>query len=252
MLYLYGVVRGDHPAPKAGGIGSPPARVQVIGSNEVAVAASDIEGDTELKEPDAHAHLGVLIDLLSRGPVLPLRMGTVAPDEAAVRSELLDPATSELLARLEVLDGRVEVQLDVDDDESSALAELAGEFEPDARSAGDFAERLELGRQVGELLVDRRRRLGEQILEEFRELAVDDVPRAVLKGPEDPVLRWAFLIEAKDIGRFDDTVGRLRNRYPGVAIRHVGPLPAAHFVDRIQTTVTEPSDSFEQSGSWSW
>ena len=48
--------------------------------------------------------------LLRYGPVLPVRMGTVAPGPEEVRSDVLDSAQDELVRRLDALDGLVELR----------------------------------------------------------------------------------------------------------------------------------------------
>jgi len=253
-LYLYGVVRGGQPAPRHQGVGQPPGDVVLITSGELAAAASVLPDDYELTDEDAHAHLDVLVRLLRDGPVLPLRMGTVAPDETAVRTELLETTAAQLADRLDALEGVVELHVDADDDESEAIAAIAQTTDLGVTAAADLADRLELGREVAELLVDRRQKLAAEIVAQLRPFAVDDVPRSVIRGPEDPMLRWAFLVKRDDVERFDEAVVAVRSQHPSTAIRYVGPLPAAHFVDRPQDEPgeTDPADSFSPQGSWRW
>src|SRR3954447_10501315 len=106
MLYLYGVTRADREQPKLEGLGSPPAGGRPVEAGPGGGAATgrargaggggppvtELPDDYVVEEEDARAHLQVLIGLLEAGPVLPLRMGTVAPGEEAVRSEVLDVA----------------------------------------------------------------------------------------------------------------------------------------------------------------
>src|SRR5262245_25592963 len=101
MLYVYGVTRSGRQHPAAAGLGSPPEQVRLIESGSVAAAVSELPDDYVLQDEDARAHLQVLIGLLADGPVLPVRMGTLAPGEEAVRSEVLDAAQTELSGRLD-------------------------------------------------------------------------------------------------------------------------------------------------------
>lgn len=254
MLYVYGVVRGDHPAPRHRGVGQPPGDVVLIGSGQLAAAASELPDGFELTDEDARAHLDVLVRLLRDGPVLPLRMGTVAPDETAIRTELLDAGAPQLTDRLDALADVVELHVDADDDESAAIAAIAQTTDFGVAAPVDLADRLELGREVAELLVERRQQLAAQIVGELRPFAVDDVPRSVIRGPEDPVLRWAFLVKRDDVEQFDEAVVAVRAQQPRIEIRYVGPLPPAHFLDRLQDepTETDPADSFTPEGSWRW
>ena len=250
MLYLYGVVRAGHPAPDKAGLGAPPQPVGVIEAERVAALVSELPDGYQVHEEDARAHLQVLITALRGGPVVPLRMGTVAEDEAQARAVL--DAQDTLLGTLESLDGLVELQVDADDDEAALVAEIARSAPVMDTAGADLASRIEVGQRVGQLLVEHRVQLAEQIVERLRRLAVDDVPRAQIAGPEDPVLRWAFLVKADDVGLFDEAIVALRAEFPSVSFRYVGPLPAAHFVDREPVSATDPVDNFHGNGSWGW
>ena len=253
MLYVYGVVRAGQPSPDVTGVGSPAGDVRLVESGPLAAAVSELPDDIALQDEDARAHLRVLIRLLDDGPVIPLRMGTVAPDDDVVRAEVLDAVRDEMAARLAALDGLVELHVDADDDETEAIAEVARGAGLDGRAATDFGSRLELGEEIAELLIERRRRLAEQIMARLRPHAVQDTPRAVLQGPEDSVLRWAFLVKRDDLEAFDDAVVDVRSAYPSITVRYVGPLPASHFVDWQRTTQSEPvTDNFSAQGSWGW
>lgn len=253
MLYAYGLVRAGHPPPRVAGVGPARAAVRVVGSGPVAAAVSEIPPDLVIGEDEARVQLHVLVDLLADGPVVPLRLGTVAADDEEVRTSVVDPVAADVSPVLDRLDGLVEIHVDVDDDEAESLAAIA-RAAPGLRAdpAADLTERLELGRQLSTLLVDHRAALADDLLSRLRPYAVDDVPRSVISGPEDPVLRWAFLVRAGDVPLLDEQVVALRADHPNLSIRHVGPLPAAHFVDRMPETHDAAADTFRGSGSWGW
>src|SRR5262245_39250440 len=121
-LQLIGVVRADHP-PLAGR-GKDRLGVRLVESGELAAAVTELEEGTQLQEEDATRHLDLLVLLLRDGPVLPLAFGTVAPDDDAVGTEVLDPAADDLLARLDAVDGFVETRLEISFDESTALRDV--------------------------------------------------------------------------------------------------------------------------------
>lgn len=253
MRYVYGVVRSAHQAPsELYGVGKPPAAVRLVSSGPLAAVVSDVKEGFVVEEPDARAHVHVLIGLLGGGPVIPLRLGTVAADDDAVRAEVLDAARDELANALDGLDGLVELHVDADDNEAEVIAAVAGAAPIRPGESLDFQSALELGQHVAQLLVEHRQRLADEIVERLRPIAVRDTPRSVIKGPEDPVLRWAFLVKADDIATFDDTVVSIRAAYPSLAIRYVGPLPAAHFVDWSTTPDSDETDPFETQGNWGW
>lgn len=234
-LHVYGIVRARHPEPRdRAGIGSPPAQVRLVRSGDLAAAVSDVEPD-RLTERDAVRHLDVLIGLLADGPVLPLRFGTVAPDEDTVRRQVLDATAMDLADRLDKLDGMVEVRLDISVDEdaelrvlldaSPALRHLAG------RAAGTDAltTRIEIGEQISSLLAARRTMLDDLVITRLGPLSTAD-----LRSPTEEVtaLCHVFLIEADRLDRFDEAVGQLRDELgDAYAVEYVGPLPAFDFID---------------------
>jgi hypothetical protein len=253
MRYVYGVVRCAHQvAEDLYGVGRPPVAVRLVSSGPLAAIVSDVEEGFVVEETDARAHVHVLIGLLGGGPVIPLRLGTVAPDDDAVRTEVLDAARDELADALDGLDGLVELHVDADDNEAEAIAAVAAAAPVRPGESVDFQSTLELGQHIAALLVEHRQRLADEIVERLRPIAVRDTPRSVIKGAEDPVLRWAFLVKADDIATFDDMVVSIRAAYPPLSIRYVGPLPAAHFVDWRMTPEGDETDPFQTQNSWGW
>lgn len=257
MLYVYGVTRAGHQPPaELTGVGRPPGDVTLVTSGPIAAAVSDVGDDYQVDEEDARAHVHVLVGLVPGGTVIPLRLGTVAPSEDAVRTEVLDAAQADLVGALESLDGLVELHVDADDNEAEAIAAVAGAAPLRPGETVDMASALEVGQRVAGLLIEHRQRLADQIVAQLRPIAVRDTPRSVIKSAEDPVLRWAFLVPADDIALFDEAVTSIRADYPSLVIRYVGPLPPAHFVDWRSAPESEPEpepvDTFQGDGSWGW
>lgn len=254
MRYVYGVVRAAHQASdELHGVGRPPGAVGLVRSGSVAAAVSDVPDGFVIEEPDARAHVHVLTGLVGAGPVVPLRLGTLAADDDAVRAEVLDAARDEFVAVLDALDGLVELHVDADDNEAEAIAAVAQAVPARPGERLDIASALDLGQEVAALLIEHRQRLADEIVARLRPIAVRDTPRSAIQGAEDPVLRWAFLVKADDIGTFDETVASIRAAYPSLAIRYVGPLPAAHFVDWHATwDDSDASDPFRTHSNWSW
>lgn len=264
-LVLYGIVRAAHPAPRPAprGIGTPPGPVRLVRSDPLAAAVSETEEVSELGETEARTALDIMTRLLADGPVLPMCLGSIAPDEAAVREEVLEPLGDELAGRLDALDGLVEVYVDVDEDQRSAVA---GALRADGRSASpasphDLDAQIELGHAVAELVLGRRSEQAEAFLSALRPLARADAPRGPHGGVEDPPLRWAFLVQVDALAAFDAAVVRLRAAYPHLAVEYVGPLPPVDFADRPVDFANEAEpeardatgpDSFTGSGRWGW
>jgi Gas vesicle synthesis protein GvpL/GvpF len=252
VLYVYGVVRAGHPPPDRPGVGTPPGEVRLVESGPLAAAVTELPDDFAAGEEDAHAHLSVLIGLLKHGTVIPLRMGTAAPDESAVRRDVLDAVRDDMVGRLDQLDGLVELHVDADDDETESIAAVARAAGLRPAAATDLESRMELGQEIAALLFERRQQLAAEILADLRPVALADVARTVSQGPEDPVLRWAFLVKRDDVEIFDESVIAVRSLHPSMSIRYVGPLPPVHFVDWQRTEASREPDSFTGDGRWSW
>src|SRR4051812_12436577 len=205
MLYLYGAVRPGQDAPDQPGIGDPPPPVWSISGADASLLVSDLPDDYALQDEDARSHLQVLTAALRDGPVVPLRMGTVAESEREAR-EVLTAGGQQLRAALDALDGLVELEVDADDDEAAAIAAVGRQIPSTPSAPADLATRIDLGQQVATLVMEHRRAVAAHVVERLRRLAVDDVPRSQISGPEDPILRWAFLVKRADIESFDEAM----------------------------------------------
>jgi hypothetical protein len=181
-------------------------------------------------------------------------MGTLALGDEAVRGEVLDAAQPELTSRLDSIDGLVELHLDADDDEPASIAAVAQLAGARPEPGAGVASRIQFGEEIASLLVDYRQRLAAEIVGELQPLAQRDTPRSTIHTAEDPMLRWAFLVDRQDLPRFDAAVAELRSRHPELAIRYAGPLPPSHFVDGQPSAQQQdpPADSFQSQGAWGW
>lgn len=244
MLYVYGVVRADHPPPRE--------RARLLPSGPIAAAVADVPDDFVIGEDEAREHLDVLAGLLRDGPVIPVRLGTVVPGEDAVKADILEPDQARFTELLDRLDSYVELHVDVDDDEVEAIESVAASVPRGSGWASDMQSQLELGRQVASLIEERRLRLADEILNMLRPLADRDAPRSVGGEAENRILRWAFLVGRDDVDAFDGTVREVRMRYPSLTINYIGPLPAAHFLDLLAEPRDTSGDAFRGSGNWGW
>jgi len=230
-LLVCGVVRSGHPVL----LGAPAsadaiANVRFVRAGALAAVVCDLPGDAISCEDDARRYLGTLIALLPGGPVLPIRFGTLAPDEDAVR-ELLDDADDELAHRLDALEGLVEVRLQIDGDLDAELRALVAASPALARARPErLDERVQRGAQISARLAERRDELGEQVRARLQPLAV---AHTTVRSQIATELNHAYLIRAEALCEFDQAVQELRDelgeRY---AIEYAGPLPAFEFTDR--------------------
>jgi len=272
-VVVYGVTKVDHPEPEPAptGLGEAGGPVHLVRLGPLAAAVSATAKLGVLGEQEAMRHIDILRLLLESGPVLPMRLGTVAPDEETVRKEVLAPVGDVLPERLDAVDGFVELRVEAEEDERTALAAvLPGSPLAGTTLPADVEGRIRLGEQVADLVVARRIAQAEDLLALLRPLARDDRSRRRHGGPEDPVLSWAFLVAADDVGAYGDALRRARVAHPELVIEQAGPLPAVSFVDLPpelggRLTPDDPSagwtgrpgeppagDTFAGTGRWGW
>src|SRR4051794_13162357 len=163
--YVYGVVRArGGTKPKGKGIAGKPLRV--VAADGIGALTSDVPaGDLEAGREELMTHSRVLEGALEKGVVLPMRFGVVMPDEAAVRSELLDAHREELEAQLDEMAGKVEMNVKAIYDEGAVLSEVLAENGDIARlresihgrsEDGTYYQRIELGERIVAALDEKR------------------------------------------------------------------------------------------------
>jgi hypothetical protein len=236
--YVYGFAKADHPLPLSGliGVGKAGPPVRLVRQNGLVAVVSDAPVELRAKRRDLEAHHGVVDSLYGHGPVLPLRFGTMAPDDDAVRRELAASASryAELLRRL---DGHVEVNVKARHDEREVLADmLAGNPALAERNealratgGGGYQEQVAFGEQVAAVMEQRRRHDAERVVAGLRPHAAD----VRLAPPVDGCfVNASFLVVRAKVAEFETTASRLRDEQPTYAeVRVSGPLPPYSFVD---------------------
>jgi hypothetical protein len=227
-LLLHGVVRADHPS--AG---------RVVTWQDLAMVVSDWHEPTR---QDAVAHLGLLSTLVVQGPVVPLRFGTTATDEAAVRADVLATSAPSLRAHLARLDGLVELHAYLRFDEDEALRAVFDEQQSNWQRTGglDLSTRIRLGEQVAQQIVAWRWARSDALLAPVSAVAMDEVHLPDRDHTEE---RRAFLLPHKEVGPARTAITALA-RAAGVDADCVAPLPAYNFLKEKMDT---PADS-----RWGW
>jgi hypothetical protein len=229
-LLVCGVVRSRHPDPHGTPApGDAMANVRLVHCGALAAAVREMPDDAVPCDDDATLYLDALIALLRGGPVLPIRFGTLAPGDEAVR-ELLDDAAEDLAHRLDVLDGLVEVRLQIAADldaEIRALVETSPEL---ARvRPKQLDDRVRQGERISAELAERQDGLSEYVLARLQRHAV---ACRTIRPQAATEVRHAYLICAETLAEFDEAVRDLSDdlgdRY---AIEYAGPLPPFEFTD---------------------
>ncbi|MET9634561.1 GvpL/GvpF family gas vesicle protein [Lentzea sp. NPDC006480] len=216
-LFLHGVVRASHRLPGE-------SRFRLVALEDLAVVVSDRVENRALTDQEATAHLAGLCALLPGGPVLPLRIGTTAVDEAAARAAVLAFTAPVLRRHLDELDGLAELHVRLVFDEDTALHAVYRE--------GTFT--LAQGEQIVRDVVVWRRKQADELLAPVAARSV-----ALLDTGEPTEELRALLVPLDHVGAVRAAVAAL----DGVTATCTGPLPAFHFLD------LSPS---QPASRWGW
>ncbi|MGY4925564.1 GvpL/GvpF family gas vesicle protein [Streptomyces sp. 900105755] len=235
--YVYGIIRASHSSlPKdTDGIGDPPRPVRVLRQGELAAIVSDAPEELRPKRRDLLAHQRVLDAAGAGGVVLPMRFGSVSPDDDTVTTVLAERA-ERFLERLGTLDGKAEYNVKAnhneeavlrlvmaDDDEIRSLAEANREA-----GGGSHEEKIRLGEMVAAAFQAR-----EAADAELLQRALEPTAEAVSAGPQSTgwLANLSFLVDRGSAEQFLTAVDGLREEHPHLELRVHGPLPPYSFVD---------------------
>ena len=244
--YVYGIAAASHPAlpEKMGGVGEPARPVRILKQGDLAAMVSDAPAGLRPKRRDLLAHQNVLNEAGAAGSVLPMRFGSVAPDDASVTAVLAERA-EHYQERLEALDGKAEYNVKASHDEESVLHRVLADH-PEIRTL------TESNRQAGGGSYEQRLRLGEMVAAVVRSIEAEDAVEvqhtlepaadAVSVGPESTgwLANVSFLVDRGTAEVFLAAVEELRKSHPYLELRVNGPLPPYSFVE---PGPSEPADS---------
>lgn len=235
--YVYGITAGSHPAlPKdTGGVGDPARPVRLLKQGELAALVSDAPEGLRPKRKELLAHSNVLAEAGEGGCVLPMRFGSVAPDDDTVAGVLAERA-EHYKERLTALDGKVEYNVKASHAEEAVLHRvLAGN--PELRAM------TEANRQAGGGSYEQRLQLGEMVAAAVKAQEAEDATDvqhtlqpaadAVSVGPDSSgwLVNVSFLVDRDGAETFLTAVEQLRSGHPHLELRVNGPLPPYSFVE---------------------
>jgi hypothetical protein len=249
VLLVHGLFRADDRAVLDRDLPGP-AHPRAVVAGPLAAAVSEAPAG-ELGPEDAVAHLDLLVALVAEVPVLPLPLGTTAPDDDAVREEVLVPAAEQLQRRLAAVADVVEVRLDLAFDTDAVVADIAHGDPEIARLAAasrgpgtGLAERMALGEAVAERVADAEAAM----VEEWTAPVAAVAERVAVLAADEQVRRSAYLVRRDRLGAADAAVERLRATAEGRAdVEYVGPLPVYSFLDDVPAAA-EPAPT----SRWGW
>lgn len=235
--YVYGITAVSHPSlpEDLGGVGDPPRGVRILKEGELAAVVSDAPEDLRPKRRELLAHQTVLSEVGAAGCVLPMRFGSVAPDDKAVTDVLAERA-EHYRERLGALDGRVEYNIKANHVEEAVLHHVMAR-NPEIRALA------EANRQSGGGSYEDKIRLGEMVAAAVKgkegedatalERALEGAADAVSVGPESTgwLANVSFLVNRESAEEFLAAVERVRGEMPHLEVRVNGPLPPYSFVE---------------------
>ncbi|MFD4899267.1 GvpL/GvpF family gas vesicle protein [Streptomyces sp. NPDC058411] len=232
-VYVYAIIPAGAALPAGTvGVGSPPAALRLAGDGRVTAVVSEAPPQLRARRRDLMAHQDVLLRLSASGPVLPMRFGVVAPDEASVTAQLAG-AETEHLATLRHLGRGVELNVKALPAQDSLAAVVAEEknvrrLREEVRRRPGYEANVRLGEAVATALSRRAAEAGNTLLHRLTPLA-----RAVAPGPEvhGCAFNVSFLVDRDESDAFRATVRKFADRHRDLAeIRVAGPLPCYSFV----------------------
>ncbi|MDQ0765142.1 GvpL/GvpF family gas vesicle protein [Streptomyces canus] len=235
--YVYGITAASHPAlpEDLAGVGDPALPVRVLKEGDLAAIVSDAPEGLRPKRRDLLAHQNVLSEAGAGGCILPMRFGSVAPDDGTVTGVLAE-RSEHYKERLRALDGKVEYNVKATHDEEAVLHRVMSD-NPEIRAV------TEANRKAGGGSYDERLRLGEMVVAAVKareaedagevQRALEAVADAVSVGPESSgwLANVSFLVERDAAASFLEAVDQLRKDHPHLDLRVNGPLPPYSFVD---------------------
>ncbi|MFJ1968511.1 GvpL/GvpF family gas vesicle protein [Streptomyces sp. NPDC087903] len=235
--YVYAITAASHPSLPDGmdGVGTPARPVRILKEGDLAAVVSDAPEGLRPKRKDLLAHQNVLSEAGTDGCVLPMRFGSVAPDDASVTGVLAERA-EHYRERLAALDGKVEYNIKAVHDEEAVLHRVMSE-NPEIRAL------TEANRQSGGGSYEQKLQLGEMVVAAVQAREVEDaaevhsalegVAAAVSVGPESSgwLANISFLVDRGEAEEFLAAAEQVRAAHPHVDLRVNGPLPPYSFVE---------------------
>jgi hypothetical protein len=235
--YVYGITASSHPAlPEGmGGVGDPASPVRILKEGELAAIVSDAPEDLRPKRRDLLAHQNVLSEAGAAACVLPMRFGSVAPDDRSVTGVLAE-RVEHYKERLQALDGRVEYNIKANHVEEAVLHRVMAE-------RAEIRSLAEANRQAGGGSYEDKLRLGEMVAAAVKDKEAEDAialqnalepaSEAVSVGPESTgwLANVSFLVDRASAENFLAAVEQARKDMPHLEVRVNGPLPPYSFVE---------------------
>jgi hypothetical protein len=236
---VYGIVRTDSSRVPEGLVGLDGTEVRLVGHQRVAAAVGDIALDRPPgRRADLVAYTKVLDTLAEAGPVVPVRFGSVVPDDDVVVADLLAPRVDRFDELLSSLEGRAQFNLRATYHEAGILQEVVAENREIAELRELTRDRdpdsvhpqlVRLGELVAHAVEGKRDHDAVFVLEQVRALVDAEVVRTG-KGVEQ-VFDASFLVADDRRAEFEELLESLaEGMHERIGLQLTGPLPPYDFV----------------------
>lgn len=238
--YIYGIIRCPEPRefPIRGIAGVD--LVHTVHFDDLAAVVSDSPViEYENSRRNMMAHTGVLEEVMRDFTVLPVRFSVIAPDETAIREQVLKRRYKELDYLLRKMNDQVELGLKAFWNEETVLQEILAEHAV-VRQLRDslmgrpaeetYYERIRLGELIEAALNRKRDEDARHILNRVRSLATDVRMNKIFT--DRMVLNAAFLVNRQREAEFDQAVQQLDAEMGNrLTFKYVGSVPPYNFVN---------------------
>src|SRR5262245_894206 len=241
--YLYAIITCSEPRDLvARGIGERGDVVRLVNYRRLAaVVSSSPNIEYENSRRNMMDHTLVLEEVMGHFDLLPVRFGTIAPDEGAIKERLLAPRYQELTELLEQMRDRMELGLKAFWYEGAAIAEVVQDNEAIRRmrdaltgrsTTETYYERIHLGEEVEKALAQKRTRDEESILARIRPLVHKTRTNKIVS--DRMVINAAFLVDRQNALQVDAAVRGLHEEFSNRLIfKYFGPVPPYNFVNIV-------------------
>lgn len=247
-LYVYALMRSSDAADlDFRPVDAPDTAPMAFDCGHVQVIVSPIAADEVLStRRNMLTHARALEQLMSGGPVLPMRFGLITTTAEDIQATIAAHA-ARILAHLDDLDGCVEMGVKITWDRAAVMQEIVAETPQLAKTYQSLQarpekethyERVELGRRVEALMREKR----SVELDQYDAILSAIARDRVLQDPEDElmVLKADYLVAAHDEPELQAALEQIEARKPGrLSVSYVGPSPAYNFC-RLQLDWASP------------
>jgi hypothetical protein len=211
--------------------GGGPSRL--VSREGVAVLATEIDDDEVLpSRANLLAHTRIIERATEHATVVPVRFGTVVPNEETLAEGYLAVEADRLRATLTRLDGHRELRVRGRYDEAAVVRSVVG-ADPKAvrlRERGGLEDRIQLGERIVAGIAERRDRDRDAVVEVLGPFAAA-VDVTDVTEPLD-AFALSFLVAQEELAGFDARVEALAEAVEGMlSLELIGPMPPYSFVE---------------------